>query len=101
MANAGGCLIQPDVNGLVNVPSNYSSLGNYSFYDCKALVSVVIPYSVKSIGTGAFLKCVNLATASYYYGTFVGAHAFDQSGYPLGHGTVVTAIGTINRSYCC
>lgn len=30
------------------------------FRDCKSLTSITIPYSVTSIGVGAFLRCGNL-----------------------------------------
>ena len=41
-----------------------TSLGNSSFYECKSLISVIIPDSVTSIGGSAFFGCSNLTSIS-------------------------------------
>ena len=55
------CAIQPDSNGNVTIPGNWSGLVNGSipssaFQSCSALQSVTIPDSVTSIGSGAFIS---------------------------------------------
>lgn len=42
-----------------------SSIGNYAFYGCISLTSVIIPDSVTSIGKSAFYNCTALATLQY------------------------------------
>ncbi len=42
------------------MPNSVTSIGNYAFNDCTALVSVTIPDSVTSIGAYAFYYCYNL-----------------------------------------
>ena len=44
----------------VVIPNSVTSIGNYAFYDCSGLTSVVIPNSVTSIGDYAFYDCYNL-----------------------------------------
>ena len=39
---------------------NVVGIGNNAFYDCKILISVIIPNSVTSIGSSAFSSCSNL-----------------------------------------
>ena len=50
----------------VIIPNDYmgkavTSIGDYAFYDCSSLTSVVIPDSVISIGRGAFSNCSSLS----------------------------------------
>jgi hypothetical protein len=39
-----------------------TSIGNYAFCDCKALILITIGSGVESIGTWAFHNCFNLTT---------------------------------------
>ena len=39
-----------------------TAIGSYAFLDCKSLISVTIPASVRSIGRSAFSKCSSLAS---------------------------------------
>ena len=60
------------------IPDSVTSIGNYAFYDCDGLTSVVIGDSVTSIGSEAFRGCSGLA--SVVIGDFVtsiGYYAFN------------------------
>ncbi len=48
--------------------SGLEEIGDYAFYGCSSLKTVVIPASVKRIGAYAFAECVNLETI-YFLGT--------------------------------
>ena len=50
------------------IPDSVTSIGDYAFYYCDSLTSVVIPDSVTSIGDYAFYNCTSL-TSVYYQGT--------------------------------
>lgn len=56
----GGQLIIPAVVSDGNSTYSVISIGNYGFYKCNSLTSVVIPNSVTSIGISAFQGCSNL-----------------------------------------
>lgn len=49
-------------NTIVNVtiPSTYTYISNYAFYDCDSLKSVSLPKTLETIGEGAFQNCDNL-----------------------------------------
>ena len=56
---------------------NVTSIGNYAFYDCDSLTSIVIPESVTSIGDYAFYYCSNLTSIVIPEGvTSIGNSAF-------------------------
>ena len=42
------------------------SIGDYAFYDCSDLTTVVIPDSVTSIGVSAFKSCSSLTSVNYW-----------------------------------
>ena len=81
---AGGCPIPPDVRGLVEIPSSIVAIPAQWFYGCDKMITLVIPKSVKTIGSRATQGCTSLANVSYFHGTTVGLQAFNESGY---HGT--------------
>ena len=53
-----------DCSGLTSViiPNSVTSIGNYAFYDCSGLTSIIIPNSVTSIGNDAFRFCSGLTS---------------------------------------
>jgi len=60
----GGC---PSSPGAVTIPATINglpvtSIGDYAFYDCPSLTSIVIPSSVISIGFKAFRGCQSLTS---------------------------------------
>ena len=53
------------------------SIGDYAFYGCTSLTSVVIPESVKSIGASAFEGCTGLASVTLENGlSTIASYAF-------------------------
>jgi hypothetical protein len=46
------------------IPDNVTSIGNYAFYYCSSLTSIVIPDSVTSIGNWAFSGCSRLTSVT-------------------------------------
>lgn len=43
-------------------PKVLTSVGNYSFYECRNFLSVSLPDSVTAVGDGAFAHCTKLAS---------------------------------------
>ncbi len=78
-------------------------IGEYAFYDCTGLASVVIPNSVTSIGDYAFYKCTGLTSVnipnsvtSIGEGTFFICSSLASVDIP----SSVTSIGDFAFSYC-
>ena len=73
MASAG-CLITPDGNGNVVIPSSTTSIANNAFYNCYSLKTVTFASgsSLGSIGTSAFyqsgLTTISLPSECYLHG---------------------------------
>ena len=42
------------------IPNNINSIGEYAFYNCSTLVTLIIPQNVKSIGRLVFKGCIGL-----------------------------------------
>ena len=85
-----------------------SSIGDYAFYSCDSLTSVVIGDSVTSIGKGAFYNCRGLTeitlpfvgatlngTSNTHFGYIFGANSYsDNDSYVPNSLTKVTITGT-------
>lgn len=48
------------------IPNSVTSIGNYAFYNCDGLTSVIIPNTVTSIGYSAFEQCYKLTSVTNY-----------------------------------
>ena len=57
VATGGVCRYTPDANGHVDVPYGETSIDDFAFYACDALVSITLPSSVTRIGDYAFVTC--------------------------------------------
>ncbi len=56
----GGNLYNPDSSVSVEIGEGVTSVGEFAFYGCVSLTSVVFPDSLTDIDSDAFNKCVNL-----------------------------------------
>ena len=85
------------------IPSSVTSIGNYAFQYCYSLASVVIPNGVTSIGTNVFRYCYSLASVVIPSGvTSIGNYAF-QNCYALPAIVIpsgVTSIGDYSFQSC-
>ena len=57
---ASNCLIAGCQNSFI--PNSVTTIGDYAFYECAGLISIVIPNSVTAIGVGAFSSCSDLTS---------------------------------------
>ncbi len=79
-----------------NIPNDVTSIGNYAFYYCEGLSSVIIPNSVLSIGNYAFYHCSELSSLTIGDGvTSIGDYAYTECTAltSLSMGCNVTTIG--------
>lgn len=49
-------------DGVCEIPDSVTSIGDYAFYKCSNLKSVIIPNNVTSIGFSAFENCISLTS---------------------------------------
>lgn len=65
----------------VMIGNGVTSIGDHAFSDCSGLTSVTIPASVKSIGNSAFVYCYELTSVTIPDSvTSIGDHAFAWGG---------------------
>ena len=65
------------LSGTYAIPDSVTSIGNYAFYGCSSLTSIIIPDSVTSIGNRAFYGCSSLTSITIPNGvTSIGYRAF-------------------------
>ena len=48
----------------VNIPTSITSIGEYSFYECKSLLTLTLP-KIESIGYNAFRLCISLRSVLF------------------------------------
>ena len=66
--SSGNCVIEKDTNKLILgcknsvIPYSVRSIGDGAFSGCTGLTSINIPYRVRSIGDGAFSDCTGLSS---------------------------------------
>ena len=76
------CIVS--AKGKLSIPATYKNkpvtgIGDYAFYKCTKLTSIVIPESVKTIGEAAFLRCKSLKSITIPDSvTSIGASAFSR-----------------------
>ena len=79
------------------VPEGIQIIGDYAFFACRELSSIMLPEGITSIGDGAFENCDNLSSITLPEGIqFIGSYAF--------HGcsnlTITVTRGSYAASYC-
>lgn len=62
------------------VPKSCKRIGNYAFYNCDKLKSIVLPKKLSSIGVGAFEGCTSLTKINLDKVKTIGNNAFYSSG---------------------
>ena len=78
LCSKDGKTLVAGVNGKVTIPSSVTSIGDYAFYKCSGLTSVVIPEGVTNIGNYAFTWCSGLTSVTIPEGvTSIGDSAFN------------------------
>lgn len=85
------------------IPNTISTIGSSAFYNCKSLTSITIPESVCEIGKEAFAECTNLASINIPEGIETISSGFLYGGTTLASITIpasVTEIGK-NAFYGC
>ena len=94
-----------DCKQLVNIelPSSLRNIGEKAFFNCRSLTGVTVPASVTSIGSSAFAYCTNLVyakilgnIATLEYWTFYGCEVLWQLYLPK----TVESVGTSAVSEC-
>ena len=67
------------LSGTYAIPDSVTSIGDYAFYGCSSLTSIIIPDSVTSIGNRAFMDCTSLTSVTIPDGvTSIGGRAFED-----------------------
>ena len=91
------------VGSTYTVPQGIASIGDYAFYRCQGLTSIILPDSVTSIGKYTFYECENLANISVPNSVnaigsyaFYGCRRIQQINLPYG----LTTIGRFTFQWC-
>ena len=77
LSSAGKVLVHDIETTSISIPSSVTSIGHYTFYQCRCIRSLFIPSSVKSIGSSAFEDCTGLTSLTLSEGLqSIGGSAF-------------------------
>ena len=85
------------------IPNSVTSIGEYAFYYCQSLRSIMIPEGVESIGDSAFSSCSNLTSINIpssvtSIGNFAFSHCSNLTSIDIP--SSVTSIGSWAFAYC-
>jgi sorbitol-specific phosphotransferase system component IIA len=78
LSSAGKVLLYDVETTSISIPETVTSIGKYTFYQCKSLTSLYISGSVTSIGSSAFEDCTGLTSVTLSEGlTSIGGSSFE------------------------
>ena len=78
LSSAGKVLLYDVETTSINIPETVTSIGKYTFYQCRSITSLSIPSSVTSIGSSAFEDCTGLTSVTLSEGlTSIGGSSFE------------------------
>ena len=78
LSSAGKVLVHDIETTSIIIPEGVTSIGNFTFYQCRCITSLAIPSSVKSIGSSAFEDCTGLTALTLNEGLeSIGGSAFE------------------------
>ena len=78
LSSAGRVLVHDIETTRIDIPETVTSIGKFTFYQCRKIKSLNIPSSVKSIGSSAFEDCTGLTALTLSEGLqSVGGSSFE------------------------
>ena len=78
LSSAGKVLVHDIETTSIAIPDGVTSIGNYTFYQCRCITSLTIPATVGSIGSSAFEDCTGLTSLTLSDGLeSIGGSAFE------------------------
>ena len=64
LSSAGKVLVYDRETKSIVIPNTVSTIGRFTFYQCRSITSLSIPSCVKSIGSSAFEDCIGLTSVT-------------------------------------
>ena len=78
LSSAGKVLLYDVETTSIDIPEDVTSIGNYTFYQCRSIKSLTIPSSVTFIGSSTFEECTGLTSVTLSEGLeSIGGSAFE------------------------
>ena len=78
LSSAGRVLVHDIETTAIDIPEGVSSIGNFTFYQCRCITSLTIPSSVVYIGSSTFEDCSGLTSVTLSEGLeSIGGSAFE------------------------
>ena len=78
LSSAGKVLVHDIETTAIDIPEGVSSIGNFTFYQCRCITSLTIPSSVVYIGSSTFEDCSGLTSVTLSEGLeSIGGSAFE------------------------